>query len=826
MGWFHTRGPSSRPAVSVLAEADGEPAGSGVLLPGRHLLTCAHVVNSALGRPDPLASDHPGPVTVRVRIIARGVTVEREAELTAWIPPRTDDGGLGGYEWNGDLAVLRVTGALPPAFQPPPWHPMVKEQRVRAWHGSGEPGVFADAEVTNCDGRFGYFDGGVRSLDIEESYSGGPLWTNDESAVVGLVTAKLDIRGGPVRRAWGIPWQRVRRELDDRGLAHLAAGPEDGVRDHPAYWELVTLLDGPLPAVDGWARCGRAVARQCGLGHRPDGAPSAEEFARLLLTHERALPALVEAARRTAHELADQLLAVAGRHGLARLLSPHEYKRLVEHIDALPAPAAARVPAAVRAALPLAALPAALFNGGGSHAALVEHLETLHGDIASAPYGGVAVPRLLRAVEYVAAACSRAGGGDTALRQWCDRVAERLGVSETALLDRRRDAADWARKWRLNPPRVLVELRALPSREDGAERYRMRLWCDDGSGPQPVSEQDQRPRTSGEVAREILAVVGPLRRADDSVLPVVELVVDRDSLELPLDDWEDPDQPLPRVLGAEYPVVVNCPELRERGGDGILSDWRERWRRLDSEEPLHIDDEAAESPRALYGLLMERRFAGRANIVASGQRRSAAVQTCLAAGVPVVLWDRGDKPGSPALGHFTDPRGHLPEQVRIYRAMALQRPLTCPGRPVLAWADPALLPPDGAGRPVPEEEPEELVVGGTLSHMATDGPSLVVIEETPSRLRPTWVRLGLESRSLPTEAESLDEPPPPGATGPPSDDVWSDGSADERVVDPWLSVDPEPPPPDTGGPPPNAGRPLPVLELADPTDSDPEDFAW
>jgi hypothetical protein len=72
MGWFHTRGPSLRPAVSVLAEADGEPAGSAVLLPGQHLLTCAHVVNSALGRPDLLAPDHPGPVGVRVRIIARG----------------------------------------------------------------------------------------------------------------------------------------------------------------------------------------------------------------------------------------------------------------------------------------------------------------------------------------------------------------------------------------------------------------------------------------------------------------------------------------------------------------------------------------------------------------------------------------------------------------------------------------------------------------------------------------------------------------------------------------------------------------------------------
>ncbi|MGO4749687.1 serine protease, partial [Streptomyces sp. 2MCAF27] len=419
-----------------------------------------------------------------------------------------------------------------------------------------------------------------------------------------------------------------------------------------------------------------------------------------------------------------------------------------------------------------------------------------------------------------------------ALRQWCDVAAKRLGVPETALWDRRKDAADWAKKWRPTPPRVLVELRASPTRDDGPERYHMRLWCDDGSGPQPVSEQDQRPRTSGEVAREILTVVGSLRRAD-GLLPVVELIVDRDSLELPLDDWEDPDQPLPRVLGAEYPVVVNCPELRERGGDGILSDWRERWRRLDSEEPLHIDDEAAESPRALYGLLMERRFAGRAHIVASRQRRSTAVQTCLAAGVPVVLWDRGDKPGSPVLGHLTDPRGHLPEQVRIYRTMALQRPLTCPGRPVLAWADPELLPPEGVGRPVLGEDfgrPNEgLVVGGSLSHMATAGPAGVAVERMSALLQQMAVL-------PPSETGERAQRSVPDADGPTETEdepqwlrEWRQDLAAQPPVDHSLPADPEPPPPDTDVPLPNAGRPLPVLELADPTDfDDPEDeeFVW
>ncbi|EFL22366.1 LigA protein, partial [Streptomyces himastatinicus ATCC 53653] len=306
MGWFHPRGSAPRPAVSILAKDDGRPAGAGVLLPRQHLLTCAHVVNSALGK-DMLAPDHPGAVAVSVRIHGPEHTVEADAELTAWIPPRRDDGGLGAFEWNGDLAVLRLAGALPPAFEPPRWHPMARRQFVRAWHGSGEPGVFADAEVSECDGRFGYFDGAERTLDIEPAYSGGPLWSNEESAVVGLVTAKLRVRG-ELRRAWGIPWQRVAWELRSAGVDHLLPRPDEDVRDHPVYAELTTLLDGPLSLSDGWVRCCRAVARQCGLDHRADGTPSADEFARLLLTRGRALPALVEAVRPTAGPLADELL--------------------------------------------------------------------------------------------------------------------------------------------------------------------------------------------------------------------------------------------------------------------------------------------------------------------------------------------------------------------------------------------------------------------------------------------------------------------------------------------------------------------------------------
>jgi Trypsin-like peptidase domain len=243
MGWFRLRDDDSRPAaVSVLGKADGMPVGSGVLLPGAHLLTCAHVVNAALDKADLLAPGDPGPVSLRIRVHGPDdtveFTVECAAELSAWIPPEPGAGGLGGYEWNGGLAVLRLSRPLPPAIRPPRWHPMAERQLVRAWHGGADRGSYADAEVTECNGRFGYVDGLRDKLPVGQGYSGGPLWSRDEAAVVGLVTAKLDIED-PLHRAWGIPWQRVRRELDRAGMAHLAAQPDDGspaTRPMPTSW--------------------------------------------------------------------------------------------------------------------------------------------------------------------------------------------------------------------------------------------------------------------------------------------------------------------------------------------------------------------------------------------------------------------------------------------------------------------------------------------------------------------------------------------------------------------------------------------------------------
>jgi hypothetical protein len=87
----------------------------------------------------------------------------------------------------------------------------------------------------------------------------------------------------------------------------------------------------------------------------------------------------VGAVRRTEDATADELLAVARRWGLPRLLTPDESGRLLGLLGELPGPAAAAIPAAVRAALPLAVVPSALLN------AVVRNTPPVHTDPPDRP---------------------------------------------------------------------------------------------------------------------------------------------------------------------------------------------------------------------------------------------------------------------------------------------------------------------------------------------------------------------------------------------------------------------------------------------------------
>nr|WSW69525.1 serine protease [Streptomyces sp. NBC_00995] len=704
MGWFGTTGGAhhddpSRLVVSVRRAEDGGLAGAGFVLGPDTLLTCAHVVNDALGRP--MFEARP-PRLEEIPVVVRDVYADRytssekySARLLHWVAPRARDGGAvveGDNEWLGDLAVLRVdgpAGGLPAA---PDRADMSTDQELSAWHGSGEDSTLARLTVVSLHTSLGYLDGDPAGMAVGPGYSGGPLWCRRERAVVGLVVAHfMPPRDGAtglllphspqhlVRRSWAIPWQRVRGELDAVGL-HGVLPPQSPEPDDPALLLLTEAVGDMLYSPSERSDCAKRLAQACGVGWGSDVTPPEPgEFALFLLTHPRALAAFSGIMRRSSDPArADRVLAAGSLSDTPRMLTPQEYTALLRHLRATERDVLARIPEAARAAVPH--VPA--FPGGESLDALLNRLEALPGD-GHSMNGERRVPALLRVLEYVGVLCPPAKRAE--LRMWADGVAQRLGIARPALGERRSDAQAWGRSVRDRSARMRV-LVQVTSVERG--RHRLRIWCDEGAGPRQVSTDSLVSYSATDGAREVLRVLDSLTPpADDERPPLVEVLVDRASLNLPVDEWaaHDPGEIVPGVLGVEFPLVVHCPELLRRHGR-FIPHWRRRWSRLDSGKTLVVSESM--DPDALYFKLVNQLDTVRVCVDVPPGPRDGIVQTCLALGIPVVVWDRGRDGASHLAQHMAAvATRELPDGVRDYRANAQASPPEFPGRPVLAWAD-------------------------------------------------------------------------------------------------------------------------------------------
>ncbi|MBZ6256498.1 serine protease [Streptomyces olivaceus] len=697
MGWFGTAGDGAgdpaRHVVTVRGAENGRTVGAGFVLGGDTVLTCAHVVNAALDRPL-LEARTPALDEVVVEIVDDAGGARRFfARVAHWIAPRAPGGGPvppEAGEWLGDLAVLRVDG--PPGGLPagPRLTGMAAGQQVVAWHGSAEAATYARLTVHEPVGARAYLDGAPTGMAVGPGYSGGPLWCGAEHAVVGLVVAhfmppRRRDNGAPlpyspqhlVRRSWGVPWQRVQDELRPLGLLDSAA-PTSPDPDDPALLLLTEAIEDIFPSPSSRVAGAQRLARSCGVGSGSAVTPpTPEEFATFLLTHPRALAALAGNLRRSAPQEADRVLAAGGLSRVPKLLSPQEHTALRKHLRMMEPEVLARFPEAVRAALPhLAAMP-----GGDTPEALLDHLEALPGD-GRAAGGERRVPALLRVMEYVGALC---GPRRAELRLWADAVATRLGIERAALGERRSDAQEWMRALRARAARVRVLVQVNPA---GQGRHRLRIWCDEGAGPRQVSTDSVRSYSAAEAAREVLRVLDSLTPpAEDERPPLVEVLVDRAGLNLPVDEWtvRDPDALVPGVLGVEFPLVVHCPELLRRHGR-FTKHWRSRWNRLDSGKTFVVSETMDRD--TIYSRLVNQLDTVRVCVDVPPGTRDGIVQTCLALGIPVVVWDRGRDGAAHTVRHLAEvATREMPDGVRDYRAGAKASPPDYPGRPVLAWAD-------------------------------------------------------------------------------------------------------------------------------------------
>ena len=210
--------------VRIQRSGSAAPAGVGFVVDDTHIITCAHVVNTALGRSDQRAQDKPGPL-VRIQVDfpmlgdAAGAP-SRNCAVQAWAPPPLS--GVSG----GDVAGLVVVGDELPGRAGPARlaDPATVRDVVAGVFGfPGEPPRQANGAWSELRLR-GAVGGGVIQLDTasesairaQPGYSGSPVVVADEAGddvVLGMLAVASG--DGGARDAYAIPVPELARAWPD-----------------------------------------------------------------------------------------------------------------------------------------------------------------------------------------------------------------------------------------------------------------------------------------------------------------------------------------------------------------------------------------------------------------------------------------------------------------------------------------------------------------------------------------------------------------------------------------------------------------------------------
>ncbi|GII60338.1 hypothetical protein Skr01_04230 [Sphaerisporangium krabiense] len=224
--------------------------GAGVLLDPHHVLTCAHVVNTALGRP-PDASEPPAdPIELDFPFTADGHRVSASVAAGGWFPIQGDE--------RGDVAVLTLAAPAPDGAAPAVFHE--RAERGTAVHAYGYPpgvdtGVWAVSyEVGDPGGPEWIQLDATRPIGrrIEHGFSGAAVERLDDGRVVGIVVTEDPT--GTAKVAWMLPTSVLSTRWR---LPHVERSPHDGLRvtaSRPAG------LADAAPEVAGVLRIMRQVA--------------------------------------------------------------------------------------------------------------------------------------------------------------------------------------------------------------------------------------------------------------------------------------------------------------------------------------------------------------------------------------------------------------------------------------------------------------------------------------------------------------------------------------------------------------------------------------
>ncbi|NEQ86728.1 MAG: serine protease, partial [Moorea sp. SIO2I5] len=195
-----------RAAIARIRQANGKVVGAGFLVSDQHILTCAHVVNAALGKQLNVRDRPNQEIDLDFPLVASGNILR--GRVVRWIPVQKSSSIL--PETGADIALLELESTLPEGTQP---IRLVKAEnlwkhpfRVFGFPEGQAVGVWTDGIISNpqANGRVQIEVVRATAYPIEPGFSGSPVWDEQLDGVAGMTVA-IDSKRPQVRAAFIIP---------------------------------------------------------------------------------------------------------------------------------------------------------------------------------------------------------------------------------------------------------------------------------------------------------------------------------------------------------------------------------------------------------------------------------------------------------------------------------------------------------------------------------------------------------------------------------------------------------------------------------------------
>ncbi|MEH2045806.1 trypsin-like peptidase domain-containing protein [Nostoc sp.] len=210
-----------RSAIARIFHANGVVVGVGFLVSGRtrnYMLTCAHVVTSALSLPEDIVEAPSNDIYLDFPLIASGQQLK--AKVIFWQPVISN----ASTSEPEDIAGLQIEGELPTEAQPIQlirasniWqHPF----RIFGFPNGHNDGVWATGVLRDGQGK-GWVqleDSKVTGYRVEPGFSGAPIWDETLVGVVGMAVA-AEKRREDIKTAFMIPADVLIEAWDEIGLS-------------------------------------------------------------------------------------------------------------------------------------------------------------------------------------------------------------------------------------------------------------------------------------------------------------------------------------------------------------------------------------------------------------------------------------------------------------------------------------------------------------------------------------------------------------------------------------------------------------------------------